>query len=114
MRLLRFSLGAILLFVPVLPGGNVGNGSNTCPASGNKQISSTNTPASWVNVQAPSANTGYVYFGGLTTSTTSGDFITPGGSKFFPTAGNAGVYNLANIRFACTVTADTITFTYLQ
>lgn len=106
-------LPLLLLLFPIF-GGNPGDGSNTCPTSGNKAVSSTRLVAGLVTVQAPSANTGNIYLGGSSLTTSRGIFITPGGSYTYPPQSNTQPYDLSAIRFACTVSADSITYNYVQ
>lgn len=113
--LLGMLIGAALLVE--LHGASFRNGSNTCPTSGAKQLSSTSIRASWVTVQspaAPSANTGRLHFGDSTVTTSNGVYISPGGTYTFPTEGNSAVYDLSNIYFACSVNTDIVNFNYLQ
>lgn len=108
------SIFILIAGLTVCFGGSAKDGLNTCPSSGNKQIATTRTVVGTLTVQAPSANTGLIYFGGETVSTTRGVAINPGGAFTYPPMGNTQPYDLSNIRFACTVTADTITYNYVQ
>lgn len=100
--------------MPVAKSGAYLSGSNTCPASGAKQVSSTQIKATWVSIQAPSTNSGKIYFGGSTVSTSEGNYITAGGVNFFPPVSNSSFYDLRQIYFACGNSADTITISYAQ
>jgi hypothetical protein len=108
----------VLLFALALPfsmhSGALGTGSQTCPASGRKQLSTTQTRAMWVSIQSPTANTGKVYVGGPAITTSVGNYAVAGGSVFLPTAGNSAPYDLSATWIACTVSEDTVTYTYLQ
>lgn len=106
----------VLLFILTIPihSGALGTGSQTCPSSGRKQLSTTQTKALWISIQAPTANTGQVWVGGPAVTTSAGNFIAGGGSYFLPTAGNATTYDLSQTYIACTVGADSVTYTYHQ
>lgn len=110
---LRVLLLLPLLVFPMRPGA-LGTGSQTCPTSGRKQLSTTQTKVTWISVQAPSGNTGSIYLGGPAVTTSLGNYITAGGTFFFPAVSNTAAYDLSQSFMACTVTADTVTFTYLQ
>ena len=114
LRLLAISLFLVLALPLIAPAGQFGHGSNTCPASGSKAVSaSTLYVSEWI-VQAPAANTGSVYFGGSTVTTSTGTYIAPGGSIHYSPHGTSDTFNLAQIYFACTVNTDGITYTYVQ
>ncbi len=116
MKILR---AAVLLFCLclVVPAGNIGNGSNTCPTSGTKRIASSSIKSISFTVQAPAApvaNMGYVCIGGSAVTTTSGVCLGGGDSLTFGAASNTAQYDLTQIYFVCSVNTDLITYTYLQ
>lgn len=111
--LLRFA--ALLLALAIaLPAGNVTSGSNTCPTSGAKKVSSTSTRAIHVTIQADTTNMGYIHLGGSAVTTSTGVYLGAGDANTLPPASNSAQYDLSQIYFACTVNTDTIVFTYLQ
>lgn len=111
-------LAALLLGLSLaIPAGNIGNGSNTCPTSGTKKISSSSIRATQFTLQAPAApvsNTGYICIGGASVTTTTGACLGGGDSIFMPPVSNSAAYELNNIYFVCSVNTDLITYTYLQ
>ncbi len=121
-HLIRLSLALFLAALPAghLYSGALGTGSQTCPASGTKALSTVVTKASWVSIQAPngtgglSTNTGYVFVGDSAVTTSKGNGIAAGGTLFMPTQGTASPYALSQIYIACTVSADSVMFLYLQ
>jgi|SRR5690349_21785378 len=111
-RMLRFA-ALLLALALALPAGNVSNGSNTCPTSGAKRISSTSIRAIHFTVQSVSSNMGIIYLGGPSV-TTNGVAIGAGDADTFPPASNTAQYDLSQIYFACSVNTDSIVYTYLQ
>lgn len=109
-RLFALFIIAVFLANPAA----IKSGSNTCPSSGNKTVSSTNIRAIQVIVMGTSGNTGKVYVGGPTVTTSEGIYLNAGDTINFATQGNASAYDLSNIYFACTVSGDSIGFTYVQ
>lgn len=114
---LYFACTLVLLMVGLivsLHAAGVFSGSNTCPSSGAKRVASTNTRAIAVSFFAPAGNMGLIHYGDSTVSTSVG-YSTAASATFslYP-AGNAAVYDLYNIWFACSNSADTIRFTYVQ
>lgn len=108
------AISTLILVFPVFAG-NIISGSNTCASSGNKAVSSSAIgKAVSYTIQAPSANTGQVYIGGSAVSTTSGVYLSAAGSYAVFPQGNAASYDLTKTYFACTVGADTITWTAFQ
>ncbi len=100
---------------PLVRAAGGGQGSQTCPSSGSKRISSTSLKTTIWFVQAPSANTGQVYIGfssGVTTST--GIYLNAGDSLTNPPQGNAATHDLSQVYIACTQSADSITYSYEQ
>lgn len=91
----------------ILPG-NFVNGSQTCPSSGNKRVSSTQYNLYQLTVTSLIANTGRIYFGGSTVSTSDGAEVLPGGSynAVKPSAGT----DPGTLYFACTSSADSLTW----
>lgn len=116
--ILTLALAGMLALPPQTRSGAIGQGSQTCPASGNKALSSTSFPAPikaiWVSVQAPSANSGQIYVGGPGVTTSTANFFNATGFFFFPTQSNAPAYALNQIYIACTNSSDTVTYLYGQ
>jgi hypothetical protein len=96
--------------------GNVGNPSAavSCPSSGNKVISSTSLRVTTFTLYAPTANTGFITWGGSTVSTTNAPPLYHTDSYTAPTTGNAAPYDLSQIYFACSASGDTLVYNYLQ
>jgi hypothetical protein len=115
-NVVRYLLQLLLaaLIVPMANPGAVKSGSNTCPSSGNKAISSAQIKAAQVIVMAAAANTGKVYVGGSTVTSTEGVYLNAGDSVNFAPRGTTDAYDLSAIYFACAQSADTITYTYAQ
>lgn len=86
----------------------------TCPSSGRIQVSSTQTKASAVFIQAPTTNTGLIYVGGSDVTTSNAAAIQAFGSFTFPAQANVQPYDLSQIFIACTVNTDVIRVTYVQ
>ena len=110
----KITFGLLLIFGALAHAGSLGVGSQTCPSSGVKQLSTTQTKATWVIVQAPSANAGSVYVGNISVSTSKGVYITSAQSLPLPAAANTQPYDLSQIYIACSNSNDTVTFLYLQ
>lgn len=120
MQLLR----ALLIFVALtLPLGSAAfrSGSQTCPTTGTKQLSTTApTRALWISLQAPSDNTGVVAIGSQSVTVAAacaaatGNCLTASGSVLYPTISNTAAYDLGQTWFACTVAADKLMYTVLQ
>lgn len=87
-------------------------GSTTCPTSGNKQVNSTSAKALMYVIQAPSANTGSVCIGGSDVTTSNSPCLAAGQTMSGNPAGNAYVYDLSVIYFACTANTDTVRWSY--
>lgn len=120
-KLFRALLLLAMLALPTwLGSAAIKSSSQTCPSSGVKQLSTTNTPANWILVQSPSDNTGVVAVGGSTVTAVAacaaavGNCLTVGGSYLMPPASNTAAYNLSQTWFACTVSGDKVMFNYLQ
>lgn len=124
MKHLRLLLVVLAFSIPVsLRSGAIGQGLTTCPSSGAKQLSSTTTKTTWINIQAPSDNAGAVYVGGpaiVGTSATcnasgsKGACILSTGNVFMPAISNTSSYDLAQIWFACTTSSDSVRYLYSQ
>jgi hypothetical protein len=97
-----------------LPAGQIFSGSVSCPTSGNKVVSSTTIKAVTYTLQAPTANTGSVYIGGSTVSTSQGFFLKSGDSYTSPPQSNTAAYNLGTTYFACSASGDSLTYSYFQ
>jgi len=109
-----FALFFLVMGLAVAPAANVKSGSATCPSSGSKQVSTTSLKVIKLDIMAPLANTGTVYIGGSTISSTTGIPVTNASGYSFPPVSNSASYDLSNIYFACSQSADSITFLYLQ
>jgi len=109
-----FALFFLVMGLAVAPAANVKSGSTTCPSNGSKQVASSSVRVAKIDLQAPVANTGVVYVGGSTISSTTGIALTNGDGYSVPPISNTASYDLTNIYFACSQSADKITYTYLQ
>jgi|WetSurMetagenome_2_1015567.scaffolds.fasta_scaffold25395_2 hypothetical protein len=108
-------LALLGLLVVYAPGGSFNTGGVvTCPTSGAKRLATTSTKATWWLAQALSTNTGSIYFGGSNVTTSTGVYVTKGDSLSAPPHGNAAVYDLNQVWFACTANTDSLTFIYQQ
>jgi hypothetical protein len=111
----------LTLVLSLVLSAGLNSGSQTCPSSGNKLVIAavTSCPANscksstWT-IQAPSGNTGKVYIGGSTVSTSVGVYLNAGDSASMPTLGNATPYDLTQVYIACTVAGDSIIYNYNQ
>lgn len=112
-NLIRLLIVCVAMSSSLRSGGFI-SGSNSCPASGNKQVTSSKASAAWYVIQAPTANTGRVYIGDSGVTTSEGVFLSSGDSLSAPPRGNTASYNLADVYIACTETTDTITYVYAQ
>jgi hypothetical protein len=104
----------LVLCLSILSGGQLIPGANTCPTSGAKAVSATSARSVTWTVQAPLANTGKIYIGGPTVTTSTGIALNPGDGYTNPSQGNAASYDLSQVYFACTVSGDSITYVYQQ
>lgn len=110
-----------ILFVPLLLCAGLNPGLQTCPSSGNKAViaSASSCPQSsckantWT-IQAPTTNTGKVYIGGSTVTTSTGVAIAAGDSASMYTQSNTFPYDLTQTYIACTASGDSVTFNYNQ
>lgn len=121
MRTIRLFLSILLIACPIgLHSASIRSGTQSCPTSGIKQLSSTQTKASWIAIQAPQGNTGVIAIGGSGTTVAAacapgaGVCIGASSSFFLPPVSNSSAYDLSQTFIACTVSADTVVFTYLQ
>lgn len=115
---------ALALIFPVaaslLDAAALGSGSQTCPASGIKQLSTTQIKASWVQLQAPSGNTGAVGFGSTSVTVAAscaaarGNCLLANWTALLPPLANSQAYDLSQIFITCTVSADSLSYNYLQ
>ncbi len=105
MRKLMF---LVLLLVPVSKSGDFVSGSNTCPTSGNKQVSATKYDLFNLVVSAGLTNGGRIYLGSSSVDTSSGGVLTPG-AAFFASKNSNGI-NPASLYFACSTNTDTISW----
>lgn len=118
--LLRRTAATLLLLASLLLAG-LNSGSQTCPSSGSKAVIAAQSSCpgascksiSWT-IQAPVGNTGTVYVGGSTVTTSSGVALVAGASATSLTQGNAFPYDLTQTFIACTASGDSITFNYTQ
>jgi hypothetical protein len=119
MKTLRF-FALLFGLCLAIPAGNVGNGSTTCPASGSKRISSISLRSITFTVQAPNgsggttANMGTITLGGSGVTSTTAVSLGAGDAYTFPAAASTAQYDLTQIYFACSNSADSIVYTYLQ
>lgn len=86
------------------------SGSNTCPASGAKRVNSSARWAVTVTITAADDNNGAVYIGGSDISSTTGVKLQAGDAFTLGSAGNANIWNLNQIWFACADANDGITW----
>lgn len=110
----------LLLLLPLLafaclPLGSAAfvSGNTACPSSGAKQVSSVAIFASSVTVQAPVANTGTIYVGGPTITTSSGVGLLATQSQSWGPA-PSGTMNLQTLYFACSVSGDSMSWNAVQ
>ena len=82
------------------------SGSNSCPTSGNKQVSATSVSMAQLTVSALTANTGKIYFGGPSVTASGGGEVIAGGN--YNCGSSSTGCNPATLYFACTVSGDTI------
>lgn len=106
----------MLLAIPTKSAGLI-NGSTSCPASGAIVVTTLSTPVSWAVIQAPSANTGVIYIGGVSTvsSTTTVGIAAFGSLTLQAKGNNAANYDLGkNVWFACSQSGDKIVYVGAQ
>jgi hypothetical protein len=115
------TLAVLIALVLPLGSATFRSGSQTCPSSGTKQLSTTApTRAIWISLQSPSGNTGVIAFGSQSVTvaaacaTASGNCMTASGTAFLPAVSNSSSYDLSQVWFTCTVAGDTIMFNALQ
>lgn len=118
---LRALLLLLIISVPCARSAAFRSGSQTCPTSGTKQLSTTApTRALWISLQAPSDNTGVVAIGSQSVTVAAacaaatGNCLTASGSVLYPPISNTAAYDLGQTWFACTVAADKLMYTVLQ
>ena len=97
-----------------LRAGNFSSGSQTCPGSGNKRVSSTSLKAVSWTMMAPGANTGYIAFGGSAVTTTTGPVLYALDSYTANPAGNSAMWDLSQVYIACSASGDKVVYTYVQ
>jgi len=113
--LLRFTLSLGLITISALRAGALSNGSQTCPASGAKVLSTTNhSKYAWIQFFTPSGNSGQVYLGGSTVSSTTAAGISANQSWLFPVIANTQPYDLTQTYMACSNSADSLQYTVFQ
>lgn len=83
------------------------------PGGSTVALASSNTKASWVQLVAPSTNSGTIRVGGSTTDSTHGIAMAPGGGMFFNTLGNSVPYDLQSIYVYGTST-DKVSVAYFK
>jgi hypothetical protein len=110
----------LLMLVAMVIGGVVeagapANGTVSCPASGAKVVSTTGKKFAYGVIQAPSGNAGNIFVGSssVTTTPNAAGFAATG-SITFPPQANAPAYDLGQIYFACSNSADSIVYTIVQ
>ena len=108
MKLLSTIAALLLLFSSVIHSGDFVSGSTTCPSSGAARVSITSYNLYQLTVSATLTNTGYIHLGSSTVTTSNGGVLTPGGS-YNASKPSAGI-NPATLYFACTVSADSISW----
>lgn len=84
--------------------GSFYSGSTSCPSSGSKQVSTTALALTQLTVSALVANTGKVYFGASTVTTSGGGEVIAGGNYNVDGTG----INPAALYFACTASGDSV------
>lgn len=116
MRKIAYSVFALCLLIatPIAHSSGFGSGSQTCPASGAKAVSSTSVAVSTFTIQAPFGNAGTVYVGGSNVSSTVGNQLPASWSFAPPAHGQNTSFNLTGVFFACSNSADSIVYTYIQ
>ena len=89
------------------------DGSATLTAAGTRQrLVSTRTPAAWITFQAGASNTGAIYLGGNTVSSTSGVSMLTGDAIVTWPVGDINMYDLREIWFDGATTNNTVQFIY--
>jgi hypothetical protein len=111
LRLILLALIPLVSMFPIAPHA----GQTACPSSGT-QIAARGLANLYSYVlSGDQANTGYICFGDATVNTT-----TKCGYPLFPLSAyttpsvNSPAYNLANVYFACSVSADKLDWNYQQ
>lgn len=84
------------------------SGSQSCPVSGNVQISTTNYQLFQLTVSANISNTGRVYLGSNSVNTSSGGVLVAGAS--YTAVKPSSAINPQTLYMACTSSADGITW----
>ncbi len=110
----RLLILLLLLCTPLLHSGGGGSGKASCPSSGQAALSTLSIPAAIVTIQAPVPNTGTIYTAINTVTTSTGIALTIGSSYTWGARDTTDAYNLNQIVFACTVSADSVTYAYAQ
>jgi hypothetical protein len=100
----------ITLMAALVPGlhSDFISGSQTCPSSGNKQLTTTSQNLYQLVVTANILNSAEVHVGGNNTTTSNGGVLTPGAS-FSATKTNPGV-NPTTLYIACVNSGDSVTW----
>jgi len=76
----------------------IAEGTKTVSSAGTaERLSATDVYVFWLTIQADPSNTGNVYLGGDSVSSSSGIQLAPGDSHHFPPISRYYVYNLKNI-----------------
>lgn len=104
---------ALLLCLPLVAG-NMISGSTTCPTSGVKAVTSTQSKGPWFVIMASPGNTGKIYVGGSNVSSTTGVYLNAGDSLSGPPQGNTAAYDLNKTYFACSVNTDSVQYIQVQ
>jgi hypothetical protein len=106
MRKIVLALVALALVIPQRSQSNLINGACISGASSTVQLSTNTTArAKFIQIIAPAANSGIVYFGDSTTSSSKGLPIAAGGGYNTPTCDSC-LYTLA-AHYAYVATGDT-------
>jgi hypothetical protein len=84
------------------------SGAATCPSSGRAQVSTTPYNLYQITVQALTSNSGVVYVGSSSVTTSSGGGLIAGAS--YNANKPSAAINPADLYFACTVNTDGVTW----
>lgn len=108
MRNVIITLLMLLIMPTVTRSGDFVSGSNTCPTSGNKQVSATKYDLFSLVVTSTITNAGQIHVGGTNVDNSTGGVLTTGAS-FFVSKNNNQI-NPATLYFSCTTSTDTISW----
>ena len=108
MRKVLLSMILLAVFAATTHSGTYVSGSASCPVSGNAQVSTTAYSVYSLTVTANIANTGYIHLGSPSVTTSTGGVLVAGGS--FSDSRSSAALNPASLYFACTASADGLTW----